>query len=63
LTKYGCCDTKFSDGHQLTEHVRTKHQIGPFGVEYTCYGTNFAQSKQLRDYMKTAHEVDLKAEV
>lgn len=62
MAKYECCDSKFSDGHALTEHVRTKHQIGPFGVEYTCCGTNFSQSKQLKEHMKSVHGLDLKAE-
>lgn len=62
MAKYECCDTKFKDGQALTEHVRTVHQIGPFGVEYTCCGTSFVESKQLRDHMKSAHGLKLKAE-
>lgn len=62
MAKYECCGTKFNDGHELTAHVRTAHQIGPFGVEYTCCGSNFAESKQLKEHMKTVHKLDLKAE-
>lgn len=62
MAKYECCNTKFVDGHELTEHVKTTHQIEPFGVEYTCCGTNFAESKQLRDHMKSVHKLNLKAE-
>ncbi len=63
MAKYECCSEKFETGHALTEHVRSKHQIGPFGVEYTCCGSNFAESKQLKEHMKTVHKLDLKAEV
>lgn len=63
MAKYECCNEKFANGRDLTEHVRTKHQIGPFGVEYTCCGSNFAESKQLREHMKSVHHLDLKAEV
>lgn len=62
MARYECCDTRFKDAHELTEHVRTKHQIGPFGVEFTCCGSNFSESKQLREHMKSAHGLNLKAE-
>lgn len=62
MAKYECCGTKFKDGRELTEHVKTTHQIGPFGVEFTCCATIFAESRQLSEHMKSVHQLNLKAE-
>lgn len=62
MAKYECCDTKFENGRMLTEHIRTKHEVGPFGVEFACCGTNFQGSKELRKHMDSVHHLDVKAE-
>ncbi len=62
MTKYECCGIRFQHGQELTEHVRSMHNVGQFTITLSCCGVNFREAKQLREHVKTQHHAELKVE-
>jgi uncharacterized C2H2 Zn-finger protein len=60
MTKFECCGVRFKEGKELTNHVRSQHNLQNFAVELSCCGTSFSSAKDLSDHVKKAHHYVVK---
>ena len=62
VAKFECCGVKFRHGNDLSEHMRSQHQMVSFKAELSCCNTNFAKASELMDHVSVVHHYQMKLE-